>query len=77
MFGQLPVEIEDVAVGVAFAEDGDEAEDVALKSESFAVGGYQPLARDLRGPVERRLDGKGSVLGGRDDLRLAIGRTGR
>ena len=30
MLHELLVEIEDVAVGVTFAEDGDEAEDVGL-----------------------------------------------
>ena len=39
MFEQLAVEIDHVAVGVAFAEDGDEAKDVRLISECGGVGG--------------------------------------
>ena len=47
---QLLVEIEDVAVGVALAQDRDEAEDVALEAEAFAIGRDQAFGR----PVWRR-----------------------
>ena len=38
MLAQLLVKIEDVAVRVAFAENRDEPENVALETEAFAVG---------------------------------------
>jgi hypothetical protein len=60
---QLLVEIEDVAVGVALAEDRDEAEDVALEPESLAVGGDEALARDLGRAVKGRLNREGGVSG--------------
>ena len=65
---RLSVEVEDVAVGVALAEDRDEAEDAGLKAEALAVGLDQALARQLRGAVERGLDRERRVLRRRDDM---------
>src|SRR5581483_11373675 len=53
---KLLVEVEDVAVRVALAEDRDEAEDPAAHPIAFAVGRDHPLARQFRGAVERGLD---------------------
>ena len=63
---QAPVEIEDVAVRVALAENRDETEDAALEAEAFAVGLDQPLARQLRGAVERGLHRERRVFRRRD-----------
>ena len=50
VLAQLLVEVEDVAVGVALAEDRDEAEDIALKPETFAIGLDQPSPASFDAP---------------------------
>ena len=70
------VEVQDVAVGVAFAEDGHEAEDEAFHGEAFAVGGDQPFGGDFAGAVEGRLDGERGVFGGGDDGGFAVDGAG-
>ena len=47
MFAHLLVEIKDVAMGVAFAEDRDEAEDVAFKLVALTVRGDHRLAGEF------------------------------
>ena len=74
---QLLVEVEDVAVRVALAEDRDEAEDVGLESEALAVGLDHAFGGQLRGAVERGLEREGRVLRRRKYLRLAVDRAGR
>ena len=65
VFDELFVEVEDVAVGVAFAEDGDEAEDVGFVDlAALGVGGEEAFAGGLGGAVEGGLDGEGVGLGG-------------
>ena len=59
---QAAVEVEDVAVRVALAEDRHEAEDVALEAEALAVGLDQAFAGELRGAVQRGLDRERRVL---------------
>ena len=44
---KLPVKIEDMPVRVAFAEDRDEAEDVALEPEALAIRLNEIFTRDL------------------------------
>ena len=55
---QLFVKIKNVAVRVAFAENGDKPENVTLKSITLAVGVNQAFAGKLRRGVKRGLDGK-------------------
>src|SRR5436190_12118894 len=71
------IKIEDMSVRVAFAQDRHKAKNVALEFVAFAVGMDQPLASQLRGGVERRLDRKGMILGRRDEGGLPIDRAGR
>ena len=73
---QAAVEVEDVTVRVALAQDRHEAEDVALKAEAFAVGLDQPFARELGGAVERGLNRERRVFRRREDIRLAVDRAG-
>jgi hypothetical protein len=57
MLEELLVKIENVAVRVALAEDGDEPENVGFVDlATFSVGGDQALAGDFAGTVERGLD---------------------
>src|ERR1043166_2841650 len=77
MFGELEKKIEHMAMGVTFAEDGHKTKDVAFETESFAVGMNQRFAGELRGSIERSLNGKGSVFWSRDDAGFAIHRTRR
>ena len=65
-----------LAVGVALAEDRDEAADHAGEAVAGGVRLDQPLAGELRCAVERCLDRERSVLGRREDLRLAVDRAG-
>src|SRR4029079_14208844 len=74
---QLLVEIDDVAVGVALSQNRDEAEYVALESETLGVRLQITLGRHLGGRVERRLDRKGGIFRGGKNLGLAIPRSGR
>ena len=74
---QLLVEVEHVAMGVAFAQDRDKAKNPGAHAEPFAIGRDQALAREFRGAVERGLDRKRRILRGWDDLGLAIDRAGR
>ena len=56
---ELLVEIEDVAVRVAFAEDRDEAEDVGFVDlAAFRIGAKQAFASGLVGAVELGLNWK-------------------
>src|ERR1019366_4949165 len=71
------VEIENVPVRVALAENRDEAEDVALEPVAFAVGLDQAFTSELRGAVERRLNRERHVLGSRNLTRLTIDRACR
>lgn len=77
MVEELFVEIKNVPVGVAFAENGDEAKHVALELETFAIRVNQALACDLRRGVERSLNRKRRVLRRGNNFRLAIHRAGR
>src|SRR5665213_1070430 len=70
------VEIEHMPVGVAFAHDRDKAEDIAFEAKTLRVSLDQALAGELRGAVERGLQGKGSVLRSGNDLGFAIDRAG-
>src|ERR1041385_488522 len=72
---QLPEEVEDVPVGVALSEDRHEAEDVPLEPEALTIGLDQAFRRELGGAVEGGLDGQGSLLRRREDLRLPVNRT--
>src|SRR5207253_664787 len=74
---QLPIEIDDMAMRVALAEDGDEAEHVSLEAEAGAVGRDQRFARHLRGAVEARLYRERTRLRRREDVRLAVDRSRR
>ena len=74
---ELAVEVEDVAVGVALAEDRDEAEDVAGEAEAGGVGLDQALAGQLAGAVEGGLDREGRVLRRGVDVGLAVDAAGR
>ena len=81
VFEELFVKIEDVAVCVAFAEDGDEAEDVRFVDlAAFGVGRDEAFAGDFAGAVERGLNrekirlGRGAL---RRDEGFAVGGAGR
>ena len=76
MFQELAVKIEHVAVGVAFAEDGDEAEDVAFEFVTFAIGGDHAFAAEFGAGVERGLDGERRGFGRGDDFGLAVNGAG-
>src|SRR5450755_4606191 len=76
MIEQLLVEVEDVAVGIAFAHDGNEAEDAGLDAEAFAVGLDHSLGREFGSAVEGRLNGERTVFGGGDYFGLAVNRAG-
>ena len=77
VFYELLVEIEDMAVGVAFTKDGDEAEDVGLVDlAALGVGGEEGLAGDLARGIEGGLDREGRILGGGDERGLAVGGAG-
>ena len=76
MLQELAVKIEHVAVGVAFAEDGDEAEDVAFEFVAFAIGGDHAFAAEFGAGVERSLDGEGRGFGRGDDFGLAVNGAG-
>ena len=76
MIEQLLVEIENVPVRVALAEDRDEAENVALEFETLAIGVNQALARKFGRGVKRGLDRERVILGRGDDFRLAINAAG-
>src|SRR3954471_8934257 len=62
-------------MGVSFAEDRDEAKDVALKPEALAVSLDHPLGSKFGSAIERRLHRKWGILGRRKDVRLAVDRT--
>src|SRR6516164_8194339 len=74
---QLFVKINDVAVGVTFAEDGDEAEDIGSHAKTLAIGFDEAFGRYLRCAVKRGLDRDRSVLRFREQGRLAVDRSGR
>src|ERR1035437_4976879 len=76
MFEKLFVEIKNVAVRVAFAENGNETENVALKLKTFAVGRNHAFAGNLGRSVERGLHGKRRVFGRGNFFRLAINAAG-
>src|SRR5260221_3046819 len=59
---QLLIEIKHMAVGVAFAQDGNEAEDKPLKAETLAIGGDQAFRRYFGVAIQRRLDRERRVL---------------
>jgi len=66
---KLFVEIEDVAVRVAFAEDGDEAEDVGFVDlAAFRIGAKEALTGGLGSAIEGGLDREEIGLG-RGDAR--------
>ena len=73
----MAVEVEDMPVRVAFAEDGYEPEDVALEVEAFAVGLDQRFGGQLGRAVEGCLHGEGRVFRGGEDRRLPVDRAGR
>src|SRR5262249_32983372 len=77
VFKELVVEVIDVAVRVALAEDRDEAEDVALKAETRAVSCNQTLTGQFRRAVKTRLDREGTDFRRREDLRFAVDRSRR
>ena len=66
VFEELFVKIEDVAVGVAFAENGDEAKDDGADAEAFGVGGDEAFGGEFGGAVEGGLDGEGAIFRCRD-----------
>src|ERR1035437_11089569 len=76
MFEKLFVEIKNVAVRVAFAENGNETENVALKLKTFAVGRNHAFAGNLGRSVERGLHGKRRGFGRGNFFRLAINAAG-
>src|ERR1035437_2870424 len=76
MFEKLFVEIKNVAVRVAFAENGNETENVALNLKTFAVGRNHAFAGKLGRSVERGLHGKRRVLRRGNFFRLAINAAG-
>ena len=71
---KLLIEVEHMAVGVPLAKDRHKAKDRCLKAETFAVGADQTFGSELRGTVQRRLNGHGAVFGCRKDRRLAVNR---
>ena len=71
------VEVEHVPVRVALAEDRDEAADQPGEAVAGRVGRDQALAGQLRCAVQRGLDRERGVLGGGEDLGLAVDRAGR
>ena len=76
MLEELAVKIKHVAVGVAFAEDGDEAEDVTFEFIAFAIGGDHAFAAQFGAGVERSLDGERRGFGRGDDFGLAVNGAG-
>src|SRR5581483_880349 len=76
MLQQLPIKIEDMSVSIALAENGDEAKDVALKAEAFAISLDEALAGNFRSAIQRRLNGKRCVFGRRNFDCLAVNRAG-
>src|SRR6476620_11071177 len=77
MFQKLPVEIKDMPVGVAFAKNRNESENVTFKAVAFAVCLDQAFPGQLGRAVKRRLNRKWCVLGGRDYRCFSINRTCR
>src|SRR5205085_10538810 len=69
---QLSIEVHNVAVGVALAENRHEPEDPSLDAEAFRIGFDQAFAGQLRRSVERRLDGEWRVLRRGDYGGLAV-----
>ncbi len=64
VFEELFVKIEDVAVRVALAQDGDEAEDVGFVDlAALGVGGNEAFAGDFASAVQRGLNRKKVGLG--------------
>lgn len=47
MVAQLFVKIDDVSVGIALTQNGDEAKNIPLQSKTFAVGFGQGFSRQL------------------------------
>ena len=62
MFRELPVEIKDVTVSVALPQYGHKAKDIALESESFAIGRDQAFGGKLRCSIKRSLNRKRRIL---------------
>src|ERR1700691_1474236 len=77
MLGKLPVKIEHVPVRVAFSQDRNEAENVALQSEAFTVGLNQALRGQFGSAVERSLYGKRTGLRRGKDCGLPVDGSGR
>src|SRR2546423_3264431 len=77
MFAQLAIEIENVSMGVALAQNRDKAKDVTFETESFTIGLDQPFPRHLRRSIQGGLNRERTILRCWDHLRLAIDRSGR
>src|SRR5271154_4927687 len=77
MLAKLFVKIQNVAVRVAFAENRDEAENVALEPVTLTVSVDETFAREFRRGVERGLDRERTIFRRRDDFCLAINAAGR
>ena len=52
MVAQLFVEVKDMPVRVAFAENRDEPEKITLETEALAVSGDQAFARQFRSAIQ-------------------------
>ena len=73
---ELPVEIEYVAVRVALAQNGNEAKDIPLEAEAFAISLDQRFAGQFGSRIERSLHREGGILGRGNDGCLAVNRSG-
>src|SRR5438132_852390 len=62
MVAQLLIEVKDVPMRVALAQNGDKAENVRMQPKTFAVGLDQSLRRQLGRAIHRRLHGGAVVI---------------
>src|SRR6185437_8489666 len=73
---ELSQEVEHMAMRIALAEDGNEAEDAGFEAKPRAIGADQTFAGQFAGRIERSLNRKRAILRRRKDAGLAIHRTG-
>src|SRR5258708_8752777 len=77
MHGKLLIEIEYVPVCVAFPKDRDEAKNIGLHSEAFAIGLNHALRSQLRRAVQRGLHRKWTSFWSWENIRLSVDRSRR
>src|SRR6185369_12980076 len=76
MLEQLFVKVQDMAVRVSFAQNGNETEDISLQTKTFAISLDQALARYFRRRIQRGLDRERVVLRCWNLAGFTIHRTG-